>query len=182
MVWVFHTEKVGFTTAPRLPWRAVARASTGFGKTSIALRSGRSLIALVLIAGEADDGSGLRRRRAMEIAIIGGGIVGLALALNLHERGLGCRVYEAVPEVKELGVGITLLPHAMRELALLGMQETLEPLGINIRIEELTGDRPFDRLDDFISQQELRALSDQYKRIAGYSIEELTAPAGRSAT
>src|SRR5262249_13810019 len=50
---------------------------------------------------------------AMEITIIGGGICGLTLALNLHARGIGCRVYEAAPELKELGVGITLLPHAM---------------------------------------------------------------------
>jgi len=41
------------------------------------------------------------------------------------------------------------------------------------RVEELTGDRPFGNLDDFISQEELRALSDRYKRIAGYSIEDL---------
>jgi len=60
----------------------------------------------------------------MEIAIIGGGIVGLGLALNLQQRGLPCLVYEAVPAVKELGVEITLLPHAMREL------DVLEPLGI----------------------------------------------------
>jgi 5-methylphenazine-1-carboxylate 1-monooxygenase len=38
---------------------------------------------------------------------------------------------------------------------------------VNIRVEELTGDRPFDHLGDFISQEELRALSDRYKRIAG---------------
>ena len=43
---------------------------------------------------------------------------------------------------------------------------------INIKVEELTGDRPFDNLDDYITQDELRALSDQYKRVAGYSIEE----------
>jgi len=48
--------------------------------------------------------------------------------------------------------------------------------------EELTGDRPFDRLDDFITQEELRPLSDRYKRIAGYSIEDLAKPAGQSAT
>ena len=47
-----------------------------------------------------------------------------------------------------------------------------------IGVEELTGDRPFGNLDDCISQEELRALSDQYKRIAGYRIEDLaTAPA-----
>jgi 2-polyprenyl-6-methoxyphenol hydroxylase-like FAD-dependent oxidoreductase len=64
------------------------------------------------------------------IAIIGGGIGGLSLALALHKLGLGCDVYETVPEVKELGVGITLLPHAMRELAALGVQAPLEAAGI----------------------------------------------------
>ena len=55
---------------------------------------------------------------------------------------------------------------------------TAPPDVINIRVEELTGDRPFGNPDDFISQEELRALSDQYKRIAGYSVEALatTAP------
>ena len=43
----------------------------------------------------------------MQVAIIGGGVAGLGLALNLHARGVGCRVYEAAPELKELGVGIT---------------------------------------------------------------------------
>ena len=41
---------------------------------------------------------------------------------------------------------------------------------INIRVEELTGDRPFDNLDDIISQDELRALSESYKRIAGFAL------------
>ena len=66
----------------------------------------------------------------MRIAIVGGGIGGLALALSLHRVGLACDVYEAVPEVREIGVGITLLPHAMRELALLGVQAPLERAGI----------------------------------------------------
>jgi len=48
----------------------------------------------------------------MDIVIIGGGIGGLTLALALHLRGIPCRVYESAPEVKELGVGITLLPTA----------------------------------------------------------------------
>src|SRR4051794_40522783 len=65
-----------------------------------------------------------------EVAIIGGGICGLALALNLHRRGIAARVYETSPEVKELGVGITLLPHAMRELSALGLQPELEATGI----------------------------------------------------
>ncbi len=65
-----------------------------------------------------------------EIAIVGGGICGLALALNLHSRGIACQVHERVPEVKELGVGITLLPHAMREFTALGIGAKLLEAGI----------------------------------------------------
>jgi 2-polyprenyl-6-methoxyphenol hydroxylase-like FAD-dependent oxidoreductase len=65
-----------------------------------------------------------------DIAIVGGGICGLALALNLAQRGLPCRVYERAPEVKEIGVGITLLPHAMREFAALGIAGELLRTGI----------------------------------------------------
>lgn len=68
--------------------------------------------------------------RGSRIAIVGGGVVGLSLALALHQKGIACQVYEAVPQVKELGVGITLLPHAMRELASLGLQDQLEAVGI----------------------------------------------------
>ena len=66
----------------------------------------------------------------MNIAIVGGGIAGLSFALGLHQRGIDCDVFESVPEVKEIGVGITLLPHGMRELAALGVQEALEAAGI----------------------------------------------------
>ena len=69
----------------------------------------------------------------MDVAIIGGGICGLSLALNLHARGITCRVYEAAPELKELGVGITLLPHAMREFAALGIGDQLLAAGIENR-------------------------------------------------
>ena len=68
-----------------------------------------------------------------DIAIIGGGIAGLSLALNLHRRGIACRVYERAPDVKELGVGITLLPHAMREFAALGVDRDLFAAGIEVR-------------------------------------------------
>src|SRR5215470_10027840 len=68
----------------------------------------------------------------MDVAIIGGGIAGLSLALNLHRHGIACRVYERAPEVKELGVGITLLPHAMREFAALGLDKPLFGAGIEI--------------------------------------------------
>jgi 5-methylphenazine-1-carboxylate 1-monooxygenase len=69
----------------------------------------------------------------MNVAIVGGGICGLSLALNLNRRGLACRVYERVPEIKPLGVGITLLPHAMRELSALGLGDELLAAGIENR-------------------------------------------------
>ena len=65
-----------------------------------------------------------------DIAIVGGGICGLALALNLHSRGIPCKVYERAPVIKELGVGITLLPHAMREFTMLGLAGEIIQTGI----------------------------------------------------
>jgi 5-methylphenazine-1-carboxylate 1-monooxygenase len=69
----------------------------------------------------------------MKVAIVGGGICGLSLALNLKQRGIDCRVYERAPEVKPLGVGITLLPHAMREFTALGLGDELLAAGIENR-------------------------------------------------
>ena len=66
----------------------------------------------------------------MEVIVIGGGIAGLGLALAMHQRGLACRVYESVPEVKEIGVGITLLPHATREIAALGLEPRVKEVAI----------------------------------------------------
>jgi 5-methylphenazine-1-carboxylate 1-monooxygenase len=45
---------------------------------------------------------------------------------------------------------------------------------INIKVEELVGDRPFDNLDDYITQDELRALSENYKRVAGFSLADVS--------
>ena len=66
----------------------------------------------------------------MNIVIVGGGIAGLALALGLKQRGITARVYESAPEVKELGVGITLLPHAVRELSALCLQDRIRAVAI----------------------------------------------------
>lgn len=67
------------------------------------------------------------------VLIVGGGIGGLTLALALHARGLSCRVYEAAPEFRPLGVGINMLPHAIRELTALGLQPALEAYGVEAR-------------------------------------------------
>ena len=69
----------------------------------------------------------------MDIAIVGGGIGGLTLALSLHQAGVASRVFEAAPELKPLGVGINLLPHAMRELTELGLGAALERVAVATR-------------------------------------------------
>jgi hypothetical protein len=45
---------------------------------------------------------------------------------------------------------------------------------INIKVDELTQGQPFRHIDDVISQAELRQISDDYKKIAGFSLEALT--------
>ncbi|HYZ33973.1 MAG TPA: flavin-dependent oxidoreductase [Crenalkalicoccus sp.] len=67
------------------------------------------------------------------MAIIGGGIGGLSLALALHQRGIACTVYEATAAIRPLGVGINLLPHATGALSKLGLLPALERVAITTR-------------------------------------------------
>ena len=68
-----------------------------------------------------------------DIIILGAGIGGLTLALSLHQAGIPCCLYEAVPELKPLGVGINLLPHAVRELTELGLLPALDATAVRTR-------------------------------------------------
>lgn len=66
----------------------------------------------------------------MKIGIAGAGIGGLALALMLHKRGIEVEVWESVGEIRPLGVGINVLPHAVKELSELGLQDALAAIAI----------------------------------------------------
>jgi len=68
----------------------------------------------------------------MRIAVVGGGIAGLTTALALARVGLHSIVYEAVHDPKPLGVGINLLPHAVRELTEMDLLGELEAIGVPI--------------------------------------------------
>ncbi len=102
-----------------------------------------------------------------KVAIVGGGICGLALAMNLHARGIGCTVYERAEEIRPLGVGITLLPHAMREFAALGLSEAILAAGIENRESCF-----FNRFGQLIYREDRG-------RFAGYPLPEVGIHRGR---
>ena len=66
----------------------------------------------------------------MTVLVAGGGIAGLTLALSLHQVGLPVEVFESVATLRPLGVGINLLPHAVRELCELGLEDGLAALAV----------------------------------------------------
>jgi 2-polyprenyl-6-methoxyphenol hydroxylase-like FAD-dependent oxidoreductase len=91
-----------------------------------------------------------------DIIIVGGGIGGLTLGLALHEAKIPCRIFESAPEIKAIGVGINLLPHATRELAALGLEPALAKVAIETRDATF-----FNRFGQLIYQEPLG-------RAAGY--------------
>ena len=97
-----------------------------------------------------------------DILIVGAGIGGLTLALSLHQADISCRILEAAPEVLPLGVGINLLPHAMRELSELGLADKLARHAIETR--EL---RYYSRYGQFIHKE-------PRGRFAGYDWAQLS--------
>lgn len=60
-----------------------------------------------------------------DVIIVGGGIGGLSLALTLERAGISSTIYEATPAIQQVGVGINVLPYAMRVLANLGLEKEL---------------------------------------------------------
>lgn len=65
----------------------------------------------------------------MRVVIVGAGIGGLVTALRLHHKGIDCVVHEQSEQIRELGVGVNMLPNAVKQLAELGLLERLEAVG-----------------------------------------------------
>lgn len=87
----------------------------------------------------------------MSIAIIGGGIGGLAAALALLQRGFEVDVYEQASELRELGAGVQATPNGAKVLMALGLQQDMDSLGTSTTGKEAyhwrTGEVfPFQRL------------------------------------
>jgi 2-polyprenyl-6-methoxyphenol hydroxylase-like FAD-dependent oxidoreductase len=71
----------------------------------------------------------------VRILVSGGGIGGLTLALSLHEQvpGADVHVLEAAAVFRPLGLGINLMPHAIRVLSRLGLVDTLRLRAVEAR-------------------------------------------------
>jgi len=61
----------------------------------------------------------------LRLAIIGGGIGGLTLALALRQRGLEADVFEQAPELTEIGAAVALSANSTRELRRLGVLDAM---------------------------------------------------------
>src|SRR4051794_34853590 len=66
----------------------------------------------------------------MTVLIAGSGIGGVSCAVMLHERGVAAEVYEQAMTIRELGVGINILPQAIAELARIGLLDRLDEVGV----------------------------------------------------
>lgn len=104
---------------------------------------------------------------AMKLLIVGGGIGGLATALALHRSGIDIDIYEQAQELRELGVGINVLPHAIKELAALGLLGALDEAGIRTR-ELIYANR-----HGQVVWRELRGID------AGYEVPQLSIHRGK---
>jgi salicylate hydroxylase len=64
------------------------------------------------------------------VAIVGGGIGGLTLALALRERGVAFEIYEQADELREIGAAVALSANGTRELRRLGLGEQVEAVSV----------------------------------------------------
>lgn len=68
----------------------------------------------------------------MRIAIVGGGIGGLAAALFLRKAGLASTVYEQATALHDVGAGVVVSPNMVRPLATLGLADTLHAFAVRL--------------------------------------------------
>ncbi|MGE0807496.1 MAG: flavin-dependent oxidoreductase [Burkholderiaceae bacterium] len=98
----------------------------------------------------------------MKVMIAGGGIGGLTTAMALHRKGFDVTVFEQVPEIRALGVGINILPHAVGVLAEFGLLDALLATGLDAK-EYI-----------FMNRHGQPILADARGRSAGYAYPQIS--------
>ena len=66
-----------------------------------------------------------------DIAVIGAGPGGLVTALRLHQQGITPTIYETVPELKPLGVGVDIKVYGVKEIEELGLLEEFRAMSVD---------------------------------------------------
>ena len=97
----------------------------------------------------------------MRVIVAGAGIGGLSAALSLHAAGIDATVIDQAAALRPLGVGINLMPHAVRELTELGLGAELEAAGIPTA-EMVHFDRHGNRIWGFASGRNIGYRWPQY--------------------
>lgn len=90
-------------------------------------KTGKHSRAVMVIDGTRGGG---RFEGPPRVLISGAGVGGLTLALMLHQRGISAVIYEQASEIRDVGAGINVLPHAIRELVDIGLLPALDVAGI----------------------------------------------------
>jgi salicylate hydroxylase len=65
----------------------------------------------------------------LRVAVVGGGIGGVATTVALHQRGIDAHLYEQAPELKEVGAGVAIQPNGVKMLERLGLGDELRRHG-----------------------------------------------------
>jgi 5-methylphenazine-1-carboxylate 1-monooxygenase len=97
----------------------------------------------------------------VKVIVAGAGIGGLSAALSLHAAGIEALVIDSAATLRPLGVGINLMPHAVRELTELGLGGELEATGIPTA-EMVHFDRHGNRIWGFASGRNIGYRWPQY--------------------
>lgn len=84
----------------------------------------------------------------MNVIIVGAGIAGLTLALELHDAGIECQVFEAADRLEPIGVGINVLPHATAVLERHGVLGDLAAAGVTTKESAF-----FNRFGQFVHRE-----------------------------
>ena len=75
-----------------------------------------------------------RQARDLRVAVVGGGIGGLATAAFLHRAGIDVTVYEQAPALTEVGAGLVVSPNAVRLLRSLGQLDRFRERAVALEV------------------------------------------------